>query len=294
MSTKRLGKPRPSKTKGRLIIIGGREEKRPDRDRHIVEEVAKAAHNGRLIVLTAATQLPEELWEDYRKVFKELGVKNVELLDVRTREDAYDPKNVEKLTDDAVVFFTGGDQLRITSQIGDSLVFRRMRDLYENGGVICGTSAGAAAAPETMLIAGPSDESGRVSALDMAPGLGFIDNVVIDSHFAERGRMGRLLGAVAQNPRNLGLGIDENTAIVVEQNGNGKRFRVIGDGAVYVVDGTHISYSSLSDRNAEGVLTICNVILNVLGAQDEYDLSKRLALPRKPEQRNGSKKKSKS
>src|SRR5215203_1542711 len=123
-----------------------------------------------------------------------------------------------------------------------------------------------------MLIAGASDKSNRVSALEMAPGLAFISGVVIDSHFAERGRMGRLLGAVAQNPRNIGLGIDEDTAIVVTGE---ERFAVIGSGAVYVVDGMDISYSSLSEKQPEGILSIYDVKLHVLGQDDHYDLCAR-------------------
>ena len=126
--------------------------------------------------------------------------------------------------------------------------------------------------PQTMIISGPSDESNRISALSMASGLGFIPNVVIDSHFAERGRIGRLLGAVAQNPRNLGIGIDEATAIFVERN---EFFTVLGDGAVYVADGSGITYSSLSEDKAEGVVTIHNVQLHVLGKDDCFDLNSR-------------------
>src|SRR5437763_12678180 len=113
-----------------------------------------------------------------------------------------------------------------------------------------------------MLVGGRGDESLEISAVRMAPGLGFLEQAVLDSHFAERGRFGRLLGAVAQNPANLGLGIDENTAVVVGRDGC---MRVIGGGAVYVFDGTGISYSSLSDSHPEGILSIYNVKLHVLG-----------------------------
>ncbi len=106
----------------------------------------------------------------------------------------------------------------------------------------------------------------------MAPGLGFLPGVVIDSHFAERGRIGRLLGAVVQNPRNLGVGIDENTAIVVEGQ---QRFRTIGSGAVYVIDGTRISYSGLSERHPEGVVSIHDATLHILGEGDVFDLRER-------------------
>jgi cyanophycinase len=227
--------------------------------------------NGTLTIVTVATQLPEEVGAEYHDVFTGLGVKQIEILDIRTREQAYDEINVAKIAKASVIFFTGGDQLRITSQVGDSLVFRCMREVYHNGGTIVGTSAGAAAMPQTMLIGGVSDSSNRISALSMAPGLAFLADVVIDSHFAERGRMGRLLGAVAQNPRNLGLGIDEDTAIMVKDS----QFEVIGSGAVYVVDGTEILYSSLSEQNAEGVVSIENVTLHVLGADDRYDLKQR-------------------
>lgn len=256
---------------GNLIIIGGHEEKQGDCA--ILKAVAQHARdgNGALTVVTVATQLPEEVGAEYQDLFKRLGVKQIEILDIRTREQAYAEDNVAKIAKASVIFFTGGDQLRITSQVGDSLVFRCMRQVYQKGGMIVGTSAGAAAMPETMLIGGASDSSNRISALSMAPGLAFIADVVIDSHFAERGRMGRLLGAVAQNPRNLGLGIDENTAIIVR----GSHFEVIGSGAVYIVDGTEISYSSLSEQNPEGVVSIDDVTIHVLGAADHFDLKQR-------------------
>jgi cyanophycinase len=126
--------------------------------------------------------------------------------------------------------------------------------------------------PYTMIVGGPGDESNRISTLSMAPGLGLIDDVVIDSHFAERGRMGRLIGAVMQNPRNLGIGIDESTAIVVTR---GKRFEVVGPGAVYVVDGAGITYSGLSEEHAEGIVPVHDVRLHVLGEGDCFDLEAR-------------------
>jgi cyanophycinase len=280
------------KRKGRLIIIGGREEKWDVRARSIVQEVARAARRTKIVVVTAATRLPEELWKDYHKLFRnELGVRNVELLDIRTRADAFDEKNIAKLSDGAVVFFTGGDQLRIASQIGGTPVYHRIRDVYRKGGTICGTSAGAAAMPETMIVSGTSDSSGRHADLDMAPGLGLAWGVIVDSHFAERGRMGRLLSGVAHNPKNVGLGIDEDTAIILEQGSSNpagrndgvntidSTFQVIGNGAVYVVDGGRIDYSSLSEQRSDRVVTLCNVTLHVLGDGDRFDLARRVAIP---------------
>jgi cyanophycinase len=261
-----------NKPKGRLIIIGGHEEK--EGKQTILKAVAQRARSGRgcLAIVTVATNQPEEIGREYRKLFTDLGVKQIEIVDIRTRDEAADDTHIQKIAGASVIFFTGGDQLRITSQIGDSPLFRCMNDLYQKGATIAGTSAGAAAMPETMLIAGASDESHRISALEMAPGLAFLSGVVIDSHFAERGRMGRLLGAVAQNPRNIGLGIDEDTAIIVTAQ---ERFEVIGSGAVYVVDGMDISYSSLSQQHPEGIVSIYDIKLHVLGQDDYYDLQAR-------------------
>lgn len=257
--------------KGTLIIIGGHEAK-TGAEQILGEVAARAGKGGRLVLLTVASQVPEELAETYKRAFGACGVKDVRVLDVRTRADAASPEAVELLDDAAVLFFTGGDQLRITSQIGDSPVFQRMHELYQRGATIAGTSAGAAAMPATMLVSGAGDSSEAISAIGMAPGLGLLENVVIDTHFAERGRMSRILGAVAQNPRNLGLGIDEDTAIVVER---GSRFRVLGSGAVYVADGATMTYSSLSEERPAGMVTIHGVTLHVLGAGDLFDLGAR-------------------
>jgi cyanophycinase len=264
-----------SRPKGRLIIIGGHEDKQDDEV--ILKAVAQRARGeqGSLVVVTVATQQPEEVGRQYRTLFRGLGVQHVDVVDIRTREEAAEEKHVEQIAKAKVIFFTGGDQLRISSQIGDSPLFRCMRERYQEGATIAGTSAGAAAMPETMLIAGANDSSNRISALEMAPGLAFLSGVVIDSHFAERGRMGRLLGAVAQNPRNIGLGIDEDTAIIVTGQ---QRLEVLGSGAVYVVDGIDISYSSLSEQQPEGIVSIVDIKLHVLGAGDRFDLHTRRPL----------------
>lgn len=260
--------------KGTLIIIGGHEAK-TDAMPILSEVAARAGKSGRIVVLTAATQLPEELGETYERVFGECGARDVRVLDIRTRAEAASAEAVALIDDAAVIFFTGGDQLRITSQLGDSPLFQHMHERYRRGATIAGTSAGAAAMPATMLISGPSASSQAFASLGMAPGLGLLENVVIDTHFAERGRLSRILGAVAQNPRNLGLGIDEDTAVLVE---GGASCRVLGSGAVYVVDGASMAYSSLSEQRPEGVVTIHGVTLHVLGAGDRFDLAERRPL----------------
>ena len=268
--TTRPPRARLRKADRALIVIGGHEDR--DGDRVILREVARRVGSGVLVVATVASEVPDELWQRYERCFRSLGVAHLRHLDVASREEATNPAKVETLRGAAGVFFTGGDQLRITSQIGDTPVYQGIRAIYENGGVICGTSAGASVMTETMLVSGNGDESHRVGgALRLAPGLGLLPDVIVDQHFAERGRLGRLLGAVAQNPRIVGIGIDEDTAIVVERG----RFRVIGSGAVYVVDGRHTTYSNLTSEEPDRAMSVFDVKLHVLSQGDVLDLRTR-------------------
>jgi len=171
------------------------------------------------------------------------------------------------------VFFTGGDQMKITSQVGDTPVFGRVHEIYRDGGVIAGTSAGASAMSETMLVSGDDQKSFTVGgSTRMAPGLGLIGGVIIDQHFTERGRIGRLVGAVAQNPGNIGIGIDEQTSIVVEGD---RSFYVLGSGAVYVIDGTGLGYSNIAEEDAHKTLSVHGLRLHVLSQGDDFDLDSR-------------------
>ena len=260
--------------RGPLLIIGGHEDKKGEKK--ILREIARRVGEGKLVVTALASQLPDELHEEYEDAFRSVGIKHVYKLRVEDREDARKESTVRILDDADAVFFTGGDQLRITSQIGDTPTYVRINEIYQNGGLIAGTSAGASVMCETMLVSGNGTESHKLgNALMMAPGLGFIGEVIIDQHFAERGRMGRLLGAIAQNPKDIGLGIDENTAIVVEQE---NRFFVIGDGAVYVVDGSDVTYSNIVDGERDKTLSIHDVRVHLLSEGDRFDLNERRPL----------------
>ena len=275
-------KAKKGKKVGTLIIIGGHEK---DGDQEILKTVAERVGSGKLVICTVATTEPAESFKEYRKIFQGLGVKRVEQLDIRIREEGYADKVVSVLDGATVVFFTGGDQLKITSQLGDSRVYQRVQEIFESGGTIAGTSAGASVMSETMLISGASDESHKLgSVLGMAPGLGLIHDVVIDQHFAERGRLGRLLAAITQNPRTLGVGIDENTAVVVT---DGDFFEVVGEGAVTVLDGSKVSYSNLADdkEQMDKTLSVFDVKLHMLSAGNRFDLrDRRPAMPPKPEE----------
>jgi cyanophycinase len=256
---------------GCLIIIGGHEDRDPKGDRKILREVAQRVRGGKLVLATVASHQPEGYFDDYEKAFADLDIGELVELYVEDRAEAHDREKLKVIDDAAGIFFSGGDQLRITSQIGDTGIEAKVRALYARGGVIAGTSAGASAMSDTMLVRGTSSETHRIGDLHMSPGLGLIRDVIIDQHFAERGRFGRLLGAVAHNPRVLGMGIDEDTAAIVE----GEDFEVIGSGAVYVVDGEHVSHSNVAEARPERVLSMHDVRVHVLGTGDRFNFKER-------------------
>jgi cyanophycinase len=261
--------------RGCLIIIGGGEDRDPTRERRILREVARHVHGGKLVLATVASREPKGYFEDYQRAFADLGIGELVELYVTDRHQAMDREKLSVLDDAAGIFFSGGDQLRITSQIGDTGIEAKVRALYERGGVVAGTSAGAAVMSETMLVKGTSKETHRIGDLHMSPGMGLVRDVIIDQHFAERGRFGRLLGAVAHNPRVLGLGIDEDTAAVLE----GDRFHVIGSGAVYVVDGSEVSFCNVAEARADCALSMHDVRVHVLSDDDGFDLKERRPIP---------------
>jgi cyanophycinase len=251
-----------------LVLSGGAETDDGPVARRIADEVK--ARRGKLVVCTTPSGEPETSADLHVKRYRALGVETSEL-DVRIREQAMDPASLGALDGAAAVLFTGGDQLRLTATLGDSLVFRRIREIYDAGGLVAGTSAGSAAMPHTMIVSGEGDLAPEAAEIGMAPGFGFVDGIVLDTHFAERGRIGRLVGAVAQNPKNLGLGIDEDTAIVVDGDG----LQVVGRGAVYVVDGSRLTWSSLSGQASRGITSVFELRLHVLADTDCYSLGAR-------------------
>src|SRR5688500_6084078 len=254
--------------KGRLLIVGGREDKIGGKV--ILRSLAQLVGNGKLVVATLASEKPGEQWAEYEAALRGLGVRHVYHLRIESRADAESPKAIGVLEGATAIFFTGGDQLRLTSLIGDTPVFSRCYEIFANGGAIAGTSAGASVMSETMIVGGNGEASPRFGdGLQLAPGFGFAKDMVIDQHFAERGRVGRLVGVVAQNPRILGVGIDENTAIEVEPF---RRFRVLGDSSVYVLDGSDISETSVAADSGGRAVSIFGVRMHLLTQGDEFDL----------------------
>jgi cyanophycinase len=256
-------------TKGPLIIIGGGEDK--EGKRVILREVAKHVNGGKLVIATVASHEPEGYFEAYQRAFADIGVTDLVEVYVKERSETLDPEKLRVFEGASGVFFSGGDQLRISSQIGDTPFEQRVRDIHENGGLLAGTSAGASVMSETMLVKGTSGESYKIGDLHMAPGLGLVRNMIIDQHFAERGRFGRLFGAVAHNPRELGIGIDEDTALVFEND----RFGVIGSGCVYVVDGAGVTHSNIAEAEPDRSLSMYDLRLHVLSSGDVFDVARR-------------------
>lgn len=258
---------------GNLIIIGGAEDK--EGRKKILKKVCSCIDKDKdiLLVATIATEYPKEAANKYRKVFEELEVKNIKILDISERRDAFEEENVRLIKEASLIFFTGGDQLRITSLIGGTSVYDALKSACEEGVYIVGTSAGASVMSDTMIVQGDDEDSPRKCTLKMAPGLGLIKDVIIDQHFAQRGRIGRLLTGIAQNPEVLGIGIDENTAIIVEKNG---MIEVIGESAVYFIDGSKITYTNVSELKSDEILSMHNVTLHVLTENNKFDLIKKI------------------
>lgn len=259
------------KVRGNLIIIGGAEDKTGNKTilKHVVDIVGQ---QGSLVILTTATENPGEVGNNYRMVFESLGINNIQVLNIDTRDEANDESNADIIRTCNGVFFTGGDQLRITSIIGGTRANDALKEVYSKGVVIAGTSAGASVMSNTMIVEGESNEPARKCTLKMAPGLGLLEEAIIDQHFDQRGRMGRLLCAVAENPYMLGIGIDEDTAIKVYPDAY---FEVIGTNAVTVVDGKTIKSTNVSELKPDELLAITNVTIHVLPQGYGFDMVSR-------------------
>lgn len=259
------------KAKGNLIIVGGAEDKKGECK--ILKAFVDAAGgtNSKIAILTTASE-KEEAGSDYIDAFNKLGVGSMKILNINTRDDAESSKSVEVLENSTGIFFTGGDQLRITSILGGTRTYRQLHGIYYKGTVIAGTSAGASAMSSVMIVDGNSNDAARKCTLKMAPGLGLLEEVLIDQHFHQRGRIGRLLCGVSENPQMLGIGIDEDTAIYVHPDAS---FEVIGTNSVTIADGKSIKSSNVSELKPDEILAIANVTLHVLPQGYGYDMKSR-------------------
>jgi cyanophycinase len=261
-------------TAGTLIAIGGAEDRRDTKV--ILRYLAERIGSGKLVISTLASEYGDEVWDTYRQLFASIGVKHVSHLGINYRDESLTDPRLDVLDNAKAVFFTGGDQLKITTRLGGAALGERIEEIYRQGGVISGTSAGATALGEMMLVGIPSEGICKLSDVHMTPGLGLAKNMIIDQHFSERGRIRRLLGAVAQNPRMLGIGIDEDTAIVIESDGT---LHTIGSGAVYIVDGHDFTYTNISQVSFSRAMSVFGVKLHSLSRGDHFDAHSRLPAP---------------
>jgi cyanophycinase len=257
--------------KGYLLIIGGAEDK-TDGSVILKEGAGLVKEQDLLTVLTTATEKPEEVGRNYLDVFQSLGVKNVRVLNISTRDEANSDEMSGQLGSSKGVFMTGGDQLRLTSILGGTRAGDELRSVYAQGGVVMGTSAGASVMSATMIVKGDDNEPAKKCTLKMAPGLGLVGGVIIDQHFDQRGRFGRLLCGVAENPDAIGIGIDEDTAVRLYPD---RHFEVLGTNAVTVIDGTTIKSSNVSELQQNEILAITGVTVHILPQGYGYDLISR-------------------
>ncbi|WP_374329525.1 cyanophycinase [Soonwooa sp.] len=275
---------------GKLVIIGGAvnvgsfSEVSYDQDveknlnffeRGILKKIiseSRLKEDSVIEIITTASQIPDIVGPEYIKAFTHLGAKHVNVLDIFTRGQANSDEIVARINAADVVMFTGGDQLRLTSILGGTLFHDALLNKYQNEDFIyAGTSAGAAAASENMIYQGSSTEALLKGEIKMTQGLGLIENVTVDTHFVQRGRIGRLFQAVVNNPRTLGVGLGEDTGLFI----SGDVMTAIGSGLVIIVDGRFIKDTNLTNVEMGQPISIENLIVNVMSMNDTYNLTTR-------------------
>ena len=259
---------------GHVIVIGGAEDK--VRERIILSRFVALAggQDARIAVISSASSLGPLAGEMYRKVFTELGAAHVTPLHATTRVQANDEAAARAVHDATGVFLTGGNQLRLSSTIGGTAVAQAIAERHRHGSVVAGTSAGASAMSSHMVAFGASGGTPKQRMVQMAAGLGILPGVIIDQHFQQRNRLGRLLATIAQNPALLGMGIDEDTAAVVSPD---MTMEVIGRRSITIVDGSD-SETDAWEVRAHRPIMISNVVLHSLPVGYRFDLRRRVRI----------------
>lgn len=247
---------------GHLLVIGGAEDKY--NERRILKKFLELAGGDKaeVLIVPVASDFPEFAADVYTQAFRNLGIANPRVLRATSRQDVVHA-DVERLTDGVTgVFMTGGDQMRLVSLLGGTKLAEALRrKVRETNVVMAGTSAGAAAMSTSMIVRGEPSSHPHKNAVKLSPGLGFLKNIIIDQHFSERGRISRLITAVSYNPYNLGIGIDENTAIILDGKGV---LEVFGQGTTTIVDGSQISFNEIAEVADNEAFSICGVQFHVL------------------------------
>jgi cyanophycinase len=257
---------------GHLVAIGGAEDK--SSESQILKKVFSLAPEGEteVAVLATASGIPDDVFPQYEEAFTHLGASKVHHLDVRSREDAGREDHTELVGRCGTIFFTGGDQLRLTNILGGSPLLEAIRAHHAKGAVVAGTSAGAAAMSATMIYNGAAADALRKGAVKMSSGLAFVEGVVIDSHFLERGRFTRLMEVGATNPEYIGLGLGEDAAVVVH---DGRFLEAVGGGHVVVVDSSNLLSSNVAEISDGEAVAVEHVVMHALISGCGYDVQER-------------------
>lgn len=254
---------------GHLLVIGGAEDKY--NERRILRKFLSLAGGDKaeILIVPVASDFPEFAADVYVQAFRNLGVANPRVLRATSRQDVFQADADALLDGVTGVFISGGDQMRLVSILGGTNFAQKLREMVsETDIVLAGTSAGAAGMSTSMIVRGDSAPHPHKNSVRLSPGLGFLKNIIIDQHFTERGRISRLITAVSYNPYNLGIGIDENTAIILDKEGV---LEVFGQGGVTIVDGSQITYNEIAEVDDFESFSVCGVQMHIIGDGLMYD-----------------------
>ncbi len=254
---------------GHLLVIGGAEDKYNERRilRKFLQLAGDEAAN--ILILPVASDYPEFAADVYVQAFRKLGVANPKVLRATSRQDIIDADADALLDGVTGIFISGGDQMRLASVMGGTRLAKKIEYLVqETDVVLAGTSAGAAGMSAAMIVRGEATSHPHKNSVRLSPGLGFLKNIIIDQHFTERGRISRLITAISYNPYNIGIGIDENTAIILNSEGI---LEVFGEGTVTIVDGSQITYNEIAEVDDFQPFSVCGVQIHILRDGLVYD-----------------------
>ncbi|MEH6443638.1 MAG: cyanophycinase [Oceanospirillaceae bacterium] len=262
--------------RGYVIPIGGAEER--EKNPVILQKFVKlcGAENAFIVIIPTASKLAET-GENYEQVFTKLGVKNAVSLNIDSREAANDAAHIALLEQATGIFITGGNQLRLSTILGGTPIAQTIRRANAAGVHIAGTSAGAAIMPAHMIAGGATGSLPNEDGVTFAPGMGLINKLILDQHFSQRNRLGRLLSAVSYNPFVSGLGIDEDTAAFI---GPDNVLEVVGSGGITVIDPSEITHSSMAEASRKQAVTLIGIKLHILSSGSTYDIDQRIATPK--------------
>ena len=262
---------------GHLMIIGGAEDKY--NERRLLRKFVELAGRGeaRILIVPVASDYPEFSADVYTQTFRNLGLQHVKVLRATSRQAVIDADAESLLEDVTGVFLSGGDQMRLVSILGGTEFARLLEERVRHSPlVLAGSSAGAAGMSAAMIVRGEATSHPHKSAIRISPGLGILQSIIIDQHFSERGRLSRLITAISYNPRQLGLGIDENTAVIISNDGT---LEVHGHGTVTIVDGSHITYNDIAEVEDAQPFAVAGVQLHILRDSLRYDITNRAPIP---------------